>query len=106
MRLVLGRRDAGARDRHARRRVLGAVRQYSIFDYPMTSVAFLMFSMPCSASRVMLKTYGIQFNNLLQRMGFDRWMTTAGPPPGGFSGGFGTRSIQLHRHLRATDDLR
>jgi peptide/nickel transport system permease protein len=69
--------------------VLAAVRQYSIFDYVATSTAFLMFSMPIFCVAVVIKNYGIQFNNLLQSMGADRWLTTAGPPNDGFSGGIG-----------------
>ncbi|SHG33632.1 ABC transporter permease [Streptoalloteichus hindustanus] len=69
--------------------VLAAVRQYSIFDYTATSLAFLAFSMPVFCVAIILKSYGIQFNNLLTSMGADRWLTTAGPPTGGFSGGFG-----------------
>ncbi|SDD00725.1 ABC transporter permease [Actinokineospora iranica] len=69
--------------------VLAAVKQYSIFDYIATSSAFLMFSMPVVCVAVILKTYGIQFNNLLESLGMDRWLTTVSPAEGGFSGGFG-----------------
>ncbi|TCP56247.1 peptide/nickel transport system permease protein [Tamaricihabitans halophyticus] len=69
--------------------VLAAVRQYSIFDYIATSAAFLMFSMPIFCVAIVLKTYGIQFNNFLVDIGLDRWLTTAGPPEGGFSGSLG-----------------
>ncbi|MGW6444769.1 ABC transporter permease [Lentzea sp. NPDC055074] len=69
--------------------VLAAVRQYSIFDYLATSTAFLMFSMPIFCVAVIVKNYGIQFNNVLESMGLDRWLTTAGPRPGGFTGSFG-----------------
>ncbi|MCP2262227.1 peptide/nickel transport system permease protein [Streptoalloteichus tenebrarius] len=69
--------------------VLAAVRQYSIFDYTATSLAFLAFSMPVFCVAIILKSYGIEFNNLLTSVGADRWLTTAGPPTGGFSGGFG-----------------
>ena len=69
--------------------VLAAVKQYSIFDYVATSAAFLMFSMPVFCVAVILKSYGIKFNNLLTNMGMDRWITTASPAEGGFSGSFG-----------------
>jgi glutathione transport system permease protein len=69
--------------------VLAAVKQYSIFDYLATSAAFLMFSMPVFCVAVILKSYGIRFNNLLTNMGMDRWITTASPAEGGFSGSFG-----------------
>jgi peptide/nickel transport system permease protein len=69
--------------------VLAAVRQYSIFDYLATSTAFLMFSMPIFCVAVIIKSYGIEFNNVLQSMGIDRWLTTAGPPSEGFTGSVG-----------------
>ncbi|GGM43063.1 peptide ABC transporter permease [Longimycelium tulufanense] len=69
--------------------VLAAVRQYSIFDYTATSLAFLMFSMPVFCVAILLKSYGIQLNNLLVSLGLDRWLTTAGPPTGGYTGDLG-----------------
>ncbi|WP_028937558.1 ABC transporter permease [Pseudonocardia spinosispora] len=68
---------------------LGAVKQYSLFDYAATGAAFLMFSMPLFCVAVMLKFGGIELNNWLENLGLGRWIVTAGPPPGGFSGGFG-----------------
>lgn len=68
--------------------VLGAVRQYSIFDYTATGIAFIMFSMPVFCIAIMVKFAGIEFNNFLQDLGFGRWLRTAGPPDGGFSGSF------------------
>jgi peptide/nickel transport system permease protein len=67
--------------------VLGAVRQYSAFDYVATGFAFTMFSMPLFCVAVMIKYVGIDFNDVLQDLGFGRWLRTAGPPNGGFSGG-------------------
>jgi peptide/nickel transport system permease protein len=69
--------------------VLAAVKQYSIFDYLATSAAFLMFSMPVFCVAVVLKTYGIKFNNVLTNMGMDRWIQTASPASGGFQGSVG-----------------
>ncbi|GAA3064278.1 ABC transporter permease [Actinokineospora globicatena] len=69
--------------------VLAAVKQYSIFDYLATSSAFLMFSMPIVCVAVILKTYGIKFNNLLESLGMDRWLSTVSPAAGGFQGSFG-----------------
>jgi peptide/nickel transport system permease protein len=70
--------------------VLAAVKQYSIFDYGATTVAFLMFSMPVFCLAVILKSYGIQLNDVLQSMGMsERWLTTAGPGPDTFSGTIG-----------------
>ncbi|WP_186763145.1 ABC transporter permease [Lentzea tibetensis] len=69
--------------------VLAAVKQYSIFDYLATSTAFLMFSMPIFCVAVIIKNYGIQFNNVLESIGLQRWLTTAGPREGGFSGSIG-----------------
>ena len=68
--------------------VIGAVRQYSIFDYTATGFAFVMFSMPLFCIALMIKTVGIQFNDFLQDNGFGRWIRTAGPPNGGFHGSF------------------
>ncbi|GAA4414363.1 ABC transporter permease [Actinokineospora soli] len=69
--------------------LLAAVKQYSIFDYFATSAAFLMFSMPIFCVAVILKTYGIQFNNVLQDLGFDRWLSTVSPAVSGYDGSFG-----------------
>ena len=74
--------------------VIGAVRQYSIFDYTVTGFAFTMFSMPLFCIALVLKYGGIQLNNWLESLGADRWIVTAGPPPGGFSGGIGEQIFQ------------
>ncbi|CAM3933169.1 ABC transporter permease [Kibdelosporangium persicum] len=74
--------------------VIGAVRQYSIFDYTATGVAFALFSMPVFCIGLILKSAAIPFNNFLESIGMDRWITTAGPPPGGFSGSFGHQITQ------------
>jgi len=68
--------------------VIGAVRQYSIFDYVATGFAFVMFSMPLFCLALMIKYVGIEFNNFLEQNGFGRWIRTAGPPNEGFSGSF------------------
>jgi ABC-type dipeptide/oligopeptide/nickel transport system permease component len=68
--------------------VIGAVRQYSLFDYSATGAAFVLFSMPLFCLAVLLKFGGIQLNDWLEGHGFSRWIVTAGPPAGGFSGGF------------------
>ncbi|MGH3923743.1 MAG: ABC transporter permease, partial [Pseudonocardiaceae bacterium] len=69
--------------------VLAAVRQYSLFDYSATTTAFVMFSMPLFCVGIALKTYAIEFNDLLVSLGFDRWLTTAGPRRGGYEGSIG-----------------
>ncbi len=74
--------------------VLGAVRQYSVFDYGATGAAFVMFSMPLFCVAVILKYGGIELNNWLESIGAGRWIVTAGPPPGGFSGGVGELAYQ------------
>jgi len=74
--------------------ILGAVRQYSAFDYAATGVAFTMFSMPLFCIAIMVKYVGIEFNNVLQQAGFERWLRTAGPPDGGFSGSFADHVYQ------------
>ncbi|MGH3615570.1 MAG: ABC transporter permease [Pseudonocardia sp.] len=68
--------------------VIGAVRQYSLFDYVATGTAFVMFSMPLFCIAVLLKFGGIELNDWLESLGFGRWIVTAGPPAGGFTGGF------------------
>jgi peptide/nickel transport system permease protein len=78
--------------------VIGAVRQYSIFDYTATGFAFVMFSMPLFCLALMIKTAGIQFNDFLQENGFGRWIRTAGPPSGGFHGSF---TDQLYQYTGA-----
>lgn len=75
--------------------VFSAVRQYSIFDYSLTGFTFLMFSMPLFCIAVILKIGGISFNNWLQSIGAERWLVTAGYPPGGFSGSFGHQIVQF-----------
>ena len=67
--------------------VIGAVRQYSWFDYSATGAAFVLFSMPLFCLAVLLKFGGIELNNWLESIGFGRWIVTAGPPPEGFTGG-------------------
>jgi peptide/nickel transport system permease protein len=74
--------------------VIGAVRQYSLFDYSVTGFAFAMFSMPLFCIALVLKYGGIQLNNWLESIGGDRWIVTAGPPPGGFTGGPGEQIFQ------------
>jgi ABC-type dipeptide/oligopeptide/nickel transport system permease component len=74
--------------------VIGAVRQYSMFDYSATGFAFVMFSMPLFCLALMIKTLGIQFNDFLQENGFGRWIRTAGPPNGGFHGSVGDQIYQ------------
>lgn len=74
--------------------VIGAVRQYSIFDYSATGVAFVLFSMPVFCIGLMLKSVAIPFNDFLETLGLDRWITTAGPPPGGFAGSLGHQITQ------------
>jgi peptide/nickel transport system permease protein len=66
---------------------LGAVKQYSLFDYAATGAAFVMFSMPLFCVAVILKFAGIQLNNWLESVGLGRWIVTAGPPQAGFHGG-------------------
>jgi ABC-type dipeptide/oligopeptide/nickel transport system permease component len=68
--------------------VVSAVRQYSIFDYTVTSIAFVLFSMPLFCIAIMLKSVAIPLNNWLQSIGLGRWLTTAGQPPDGYFGGF------------------
>jgi peptide/nickel transport system permease protein len=68
--------------------VVSAVRQYSMFDYSVTGIAFLLFSMPLFCIAIILKAMAIPLNNLLSSSGFGRWITTSGSPPGGYTGDF------------------
>jgi ABC-type dipeptide/oligopeptide/nickel transport system permease component len=74
--------------------VLTAVKRYSWFDYIITAFSFLMFALPLFCLAVILKIGGIQFNNVLQANGFNRWLVTSGYPPGGFTGSFGNQVYQ------------
>ena len=49
---------------------MGAVRQYSRFDYAATGVAFALFAMPLFCLAVLLKFGGIELNNWLESLGF------------------------------------
>jgi ABC-type dipeptide/oligopeptide/nickel transport system permease component len=71
--------------------VIGAVRQYSWFDYTATGVAFVLFAMPLFGLAVLLKAGGIKLNDWLEGLGLGRWIVTAGPPAEGFSGGIGAQ---------------
>src|SRR6478735_5136609 len=53
-----------------------------------------MFALPVFCLGVLLKIGGIQFNNVLQANGFDRWLVTSGYPPGGFTGSFTNQIYQ------------
>jgi peptide/nickel transport system permease protein len=68
--------------------VLSAVRQYSMFDYSVTGIAFILFSMPLFCIAIILKAFAPPLNDWLQSIGFGRWITTAGPPATGYVGGF------------------
>ncbi len=51
-----------------------ALRQYSGYDYTVTSLSFLFFSLPSFFVAVILKQYvGIGFNNFLQNAAFPWW---------------------------------
>jgi peptide/nickel transport system permease protein len=65
---------------------IAALRQYSITDYVATTLAFVLFAMPVFCIAIILKVYGIQLNLLLINLGIGRWLTTSGPPDGGFTG--------------------
>ncbi len=74
--------------------VIGAVKQYSLFDYTATGISFAMFSMPLFCVALIIKTGGISLNNWLESIGAGRWITTAGPPGDGFKGSFGEQVYQ------------
>ena len=58
-----------------------------------------MFSMPLFCLAVLLKFGGIELNDWLESLGFGRWIVTAGPPVGGFTGGFFEQVYSLQRRL-------
>ncbi|MFC4000369.1 ABC transporter permease [Prauserella oleivorans] len=54
--------------------VLAAVKQYSPVDYVATTLAFLFFSMPIFCVAIVLKTYAIDLNVLINDWGWDEWL--------------------------------
>ncbi|QKV78304.1 ABC transporter permease [Amycolatopsis sp. Hca4] len=64
--------------------VLAAVKQYSIWDYLATTLAFLMFSMPIFCVAIVLKGYAIRANGWVRDLGLsdvlgDPWLRTTSP---------------------------
>jgi peptide/nickel transport system permease protein len=67
--------------------VISAVRQYSWFDYTSTFAAFLFYSLPVFWLAVLLKEFAaIRLNNVLEGLGFSRWVATVGSQSPTFSG--------------------
>lgn len=69
--------------------IVSALRQYSRFDYSMTFVAFLMFSLPIFWVAVLLKQYmAIEFNNFLSEPNISLgWLIGIGAVSGSFWAG-------------------
>ncbi len=64
--------------------VLAAVKQYSIWDYIATALAFLFFSMPIFCVAIVLKNYAIQLNGVVRDLGLadvlgNPWLRTVSP---------------------------
>lgn len=64
--------------------VLAAVKQYSLWDYIATTLAFLMFSMPIFCVAIVLKGYAIRANIWVRDLGLadvlgDPWLRTTSP---------------------------
>ncbi|PXY21100.1 ABC transporter permease [Prauserella muralis] len=57
--------------------VLAAVRQYTTIDYVATTLAFLFFSMPIFCVAIILKTYAIDINIVVNQLG---WSDVLGNP--------------------------
>lgn len=57
--------------------VLAAVRQYTAIDYVATTLAFLFFSMPIFCVAIILKTYAIDINIVVNQLG---WSDVLGNP--------------------------
>ena len=80
--------------------ILSAVRQYSVFDYSTTGLAFLFYAMPVFWFAILLKEFGaIKFNNVLEGWGFSRWIGTVGQQTPNFDGSFGARMLDYFGHL-------
>ncbi|MEU3273439.1 ABC transporter permease [Saccharomonospora sp. NPDC006951] len=56
--------------------VLAAVKQYSIWDYVSTTLAFLFFSMPIFCVAIVLKQYAIDLNVVVDDLGLGKWLGT------------------------------
>jgi len=54
--------------------VLAAVKQYSIWDYVATTLAFFLFSMPIFCVAIVLKTYAIEINGWVRDLGLTDWL--------------------------------
>jgi peptide/nickel transport system permease protein len=67
--------------------VIGALRQYSFFDYSTTFAAFLFFSLPVFWLAALLKLYGVRLNGWFGH----RWVYTIGQQSADLHGGFFAR---------------
>jgi peptide/nickel transport system permease protein len=80
--------------------VISALRQYTIFDYVSTTLAFLFFAMPIFWFAILLKEFGaIKLNNLLQKFGWSRWVATIGPQSPILSHSFWGRMSDYAAHM-------
>jgi peptide/nickel transport system permease protein len=69
--------------------VVGALRQYSFFDYSTTFVSFVFFSLPVFWLAVLLKQFvAIPVNDLLESIGLGRFFGTVQHSTPGLEGGF------------------
>ncbi|MBK9181342.1 MAG: ABC transporter permease [Acidimicrobiales bacterium] len=67
--------------------VISALRQYSLFDYSATFASFLFFSLPVFWLAALLKEFvAIRLNNVLEGLGFSRWIGTIGQETPNFEG--------------------
>jgi peptide/nickel transport system permease protein len=77
-----------------------AVRQYSAFDYASTVFAFVCFSLPTFFLGVLLKEFlAIRFNDVLESLGFSRWISTIGHESRNFDGSFPERLLDWFGHM-------
>jgi peptide/nickel transport system permease protein len=80
--------------------VISAIRQYRLFDYTSTGLAFLFYAMPVFWFAVLLKEFGaIRFNNQLESWGYDRWVATVGQQTPNFEGTFWARLGDYAGHM-------
>ncbi|MDQ1403864.1 MAG: glutathione transport system permease protein [Actinomycetota bacterium] len=75
--------------------VIGALRQYSLFDYSTTFAAFLFFSLPVFWLAALLKLYGVRLNQWFGH----RWVYTIGQQSADLHGGLLARLGDYAGHM-------
>lgn len=79
--------------------VISALRQYSLFDYSATFASFLFYSLPVFWLAALLKEFvAIRMNDVLESLGFSRWIGTIGQQTPNFDGSFWARLGDIAGH--------